>query len=637
MGLNSIIPYGAVDILEPQTEGNLGRIFDLNVSIVQQSSHSSGPHRVGYIQALDSLPQKKRGQLRTDSRTMLHLALFAFLFKPTICQTPPYSPCTLLCSPRLHTVPVIYCVPHSSLQSPYFAVFSTAPYSPCTLLCSPQLPTVPLPTVPVIYCVLHSSLQSLYFTVFPTAPYSPCDLLFSPQLLTVPLPTVPVLYCVPHSSIQSLYFTVFPTAPYSPYDLLCSPQLPTVHLPTVPVIYCVPQSSLQFLFFAVFTTAPYSPCTLLCSPQLPTVPLPTVPVLYCVPHSSLQSLYFTVFPTAPYSPCTLLCSPQHPTVPVIYCVPHSSLQSLYFTVFPTAPYSPYLVAIVLMVLSVTRILGTVPTTALDVAQGIRVYYVRQNVAMVFMVRTADNTVDTAPMMEPGPQCAHGYQGPQCQIECGDGFYGEDCRQDFWFLSFHYWASHCAPGYRGGQCQTACAERKFGADCTQTCHCRLPDECSLEDGRCLYGGCEEGWTGLSCQDDVDECVSQPCKNGATCANTPPAGSATYSCDCAPGWTGTNYPTPVRSLQLRNISSTVLLATWEEPEALNGELLYYQVELFRGFIKVADNTVYPGNALRVNYEGLVPATEYTVRVVPFNLGPCRGIESRTNMTTSDGRKY
>ncbi|KAI8513660.1 hypothetical protein Bbelb_079840 [Branchiostoma belcheri] len=247
----------------------------------------------------------------------------------------PYSPCTLLCSPQLPTVPVLYCVPHSSLQSLYFTVFPTA-----------------LPTVPVLYYVPHSSLQSLYFTVFPTAPYSPCTLLCSPQL-----PTVRVLYCVPHSSLQPLYFTVFPTAPYSPCALLCSTQLPTV------------PRSLQSLYFTVFTTAPYSPCTLLCSTQLPTVPvlncvphsslqslslqslyftvfpkaLPTVPVLYCVPHSFLQSLYFTVFPTAPYtpySPCTLLCSTQLPTVPVLNCVPHSSLQSLYFTVFSTAPYSP---------------------------------------------------------------------------------------------------------------------------------------------------------------------------------------------------------------------------------------------------------------------------------------------------------
>ncbi|KAI8484525.1 hypothetical protein Bbelb_377960 [Branchiostoma belcheri] len=58
-----------VDILEPQTEGNLGHIFDPNVSRVQCSLYG-------------------RGQQCADSRTMFHLVLFAFLFQPTICQTP---------------------------------------------------------------------------------------------------------------------------------------------------------------------------------------------------------------------------------------------------------------------------------------------------------------------------------------------------------------------------------------------------------------------------------------------------------------------------------------------------------------------------------------------------------------------
>ncbi|KAI8508966.1 hypothetical protein Bbelb_128140 [Branchiostoma belcheri] len=37
-----------------------------------------------------ALPQKKRGQRRTDNRTMFHLLLLAFLFQPTICQTPDW-------------------------------------------------------------------------------------------------------------------------------------------------------------------------------------------------------------------------------------------------------------------------------------------------------------------------------------------------------------------------------------------------------------------------------------------------------------------------------------------------------------------------------------------------------------------
>ncbi|XP_078574737.1 receptor-type tyrosine-protein phosphatase S-like isoform X4 [Branchiostoma floridae x Branchiostoma japonicum] len=387
-----------------------------------------------------------------------------------------------------------------------------------------------------------------------------------------------------------------------------------------------------------------------------------------------------------------------------------------------------------------------------------------------------------------PRCAPGYMGIRCQRACGDGYYGDGCRQQCGHCANSavcnkisgycpYNTPRCAPGYTGILCQTDCDEGKFGPDCTGTCHCRLRDDCEIESGMCTFGGCEAGWTGQSCQEDVDECMSQPCNNGAACVNTPPAGSATYTCNCTPGWTGANcdqdvdecqsnpctggtcvarqngymctcsdgnigahcdidpavlvpgnleaftassfcgkgrltlrwnplaqhqaevtgydisyrlagtgdspqvisnattgttyvlqdlqsytsyevsvralvtngvgawhpwvtkrtnsgYPTPVRSLQLTNISSTILVATWVEPEALNGELYEYEVELFRGYIKVADNSLGSGDTLQVRYQGLVPATKYTVRVVPYNLGPCRGFESRANSTTSDG---
>lgn len=36
------------------------------------------------------------------------------------------------------------------------------------------------------------------------------------------------------------------------------------------------------------------------------------------------------------------------------------------------------------------------------------------------------------------------------------------------------------------------------------------------------------------EDVNECASNPCQNGATCHN----GRDSYTCTCAGGWTGTN---------------------------------------------------------------------------------------------------
>ena len=45
-------------------------------------------------------------------------------------------------------------------------------------------------------------------------------------------------------------------------------------------------------------------------------------------------------------------------------------------------------------------------------------------------------------------------------------------------------------------------------------------------------CGPGLGGPTCEAEVDECLSGPCANGATCTDL----RADYSCACAPGFTG-----------------------------------------------------------------------------------------------------
>ena len=47
-------------------------------------------------------------------------------------------------------------------------------------------------------------------------------------------------------------------------------------------------------------------------------------------------------------------------------------------------------------------------------------------------------------------------------------------------------------------------------------------------------CVTGYTGNKCETEINECVSNPCRNGATCVNLVNA----YKCNCANGFTGTN---------------------------------------------------------------------------------------------------
>ena len=85
---------------------------------------------------------------------------------------------------------------------------------------------------------------------------------------------------------------------------------------------------------------------------------------------------------------------------------------------------------------------------------------------------------------------------------------------------------CVPGYTGFTCQVDID------DCE-------PDPCR-NGGTCMdmLNGflcqCTDEWGGDTCEQDVDECLPDPCMNGGTCVNLPGG----YSCSCIDEWEGNN---------------------------------------------------------------------------------------------------
>ena len=66
-------------------------------------------------------------------------------------------------------------------------------------------------------------------------------------------------------------------------------------------------------------------------------------------------------------------------------------------------------------------------------------------------------------------------------------------------------------------------------------CQNNGKCSTNAFGHFSCHCSSGWTGNTCNMDIDECslsIRSPCVHGSTCVNIP----GSFSCKCIPGYTG-----------------------------------------------------------------------------------------------------
>ncbi|PVD35911.1 hypothetical protein C0Q70_02880 [Pomacea canaliculata] len=132
-------------------------------------------------------------------------------------------------------------------------------------------------------------------------------------------------------------------------------------------------------------------------------------------------------------------------------------------------------------------------------------------------------------------CEEGWTGASCELDvdeclanvsicngphevCNNTLGGHDCL--------------CVDGYQknGTNTCTACTTGSFGKDCSSVCACvtHNTDNCDNVNGTC---SCKNGWTGIHCEVDIDECAqSSLCFANSTCSNT----NGSYLCICDQGY-------------------------------------------------------------------------------------------------------
>ena len=100
---------------------------------------------------------------------------------------------------------------------------------------------------------------------------------------------------------------------------------------------------------------------------------------------------------------------------------------------------------------------------------------------------------------------------------------------YWYLNLLLWTTHSFSYQIWYAVVPECDSNHYGPDCSNVCNCAVGDtRCDHVTG-CI---CSEGWAGLQCDDDVNECLREDTcvLDNEICVNT----DGSYQCKCHQGY-------------------------------------------------------------------------------------------------------
>ncbi|XP_058854966.1 lactadherin-like isoform X1 [Acipenser ruthenus] len=126
------------------------------------------------------------------------------------------------------------------------------------------------------------------------------------------------------------------------------------------------------------------------------------------------------------------------------------------------------------------------------------------------------------------KCPEGYNGVHCQnrgfCEVNHCMNGGTCVTEVGDAPF---VCICAEGFTGDKCNTTETGPCQPNPCHNNAACEVTSKTRRGEVFSEYiCKCPEGYNGVHCQNNVNECATQPCKNGGTCRDL----DGDYTCKC-----------------------------------------------------------------------------------------------------------